>query len=148
MVALIGSLVGGVPGFSQTSADADSEFVNLGSIAFSNDYQLSADRSFIIFKIKNQEFRTLSHIFGWVYLFETGSDQQPTAFQLINNPHQSAILIKGGPHRPGVTAQWRFFLRKKTSANAKEKFTLRVSPKSLFYAVWEPPLPKESNKND
>jgi len=144
---LIGGLLFAGPGHSQTSKEADQEYINLGNIAFSSDYQLAEDRSFIIFTIKNQEYRTLSRLFGWVYLYRTGDDQQPPEFQLMNNPHQSATVIEGAPHRPGSTAQYRFLLQKIVPAHAKEKFTLRVSPKSLYYTAWEPPLKKETDKN-
>lgn len=144
---LISGLLGGRPVHSQPAEETDQEYVNLGNIAFSKDYQVAADRSFIIFTIKNQAFRTLSQIFGWVYLYQTEDDKNPVSFQLMNNPHQSATLIEGGPHRPGATAQWRFLFKKIIPGNPKQKFTLRVSPKSIYYSVWEPPIKKETNKN-
>ncbi len=135
-----------LPAESQPREDSNGDYVNLGNIAFSSDYQLAEDRSFIIFKIKNQEYRTLSHIFGWVYRTQPGNENTETTYQLMNNPHQAATLIQGGPHRPGAIAEWRFIFQKKVPANAQEKFILRVSPKSLFYTVWEPPLKSETNK--
>jgi hypothetical protein len=121
-------------------------FVHSGVVAFDPNYQVPESRNFIVFHIRNDGFRTISNIFGWVYRYREGPEG-PTDFNLMNNPHQSASLVQGGPHRAGAVAQWRFILQNTTPLQADEKFTLRVSPKSVFYRNLEPPLPPKEKGN-
>ena len=128
------------------SEEPEPAFVLQGAVAFDPDYQLTENRRFIVFQIRNDGFRSISHLFGWVYRFREGPDG-PTDFRLMNNPHQSAVLVEGGPHRVGSVAPWRFMLQNTDPAESGEKFTLRVSPRSVFYLEFEPPFPAAGNRN-
>ncbi|CAI2718612.1 hypothetical protein [Nitrospina watsonii] len=118
-------------------SDSEGTFVEQGPVAFDTEYQLAESRSSIVFKIRNDGPRTISHLYAWIYRYEEGPNG-PIDFRLVNNPHRSAILIEGGPHRSGKVAQWRFTLNDLELAQAGEKFTLKISPKSVFYAHLEP----------
>ncbi|WP_144079147.1 hypothetical protein [Nitrospina gracilis] len=98
---------------------------------------MDEDRNFILFQIRNDGVKTISHLFGWVYRYNEGPDE-PADFQLVNNPHQSAILVEGGPHQSDKVAQWRFSLNVIVPEQGNERFILRISPKSVFYAHHEP----------
>ncbi len=133
-----------IPGLSYSQDKSDQEnFVRTGTIAFSEKYILAEDFSHIIFKIKNHNPRTLSQIFGWVYRIPATKEEKngkATKLFLVNNPHRGGILVKGGPHRPGQKAQWRFLLdRNMEGATEKDKFILKASPKSVFFPSLEPP---------
>ncbi len=123
--------------------DAEDPFVRTGTISFSKKYILAEDFRHIIFKIQNHNPRTLTQIFGWVYRIpaskeESGQDSKKLI--LVNNPHQGGLLVKDGPHRPGQKALWRFQLdHNMHGASVKDTFTLRVSPKSVFFPSLEPP---------
>ncbi len=118
-------------------------FVSQGLVSYDRDYKLDEARNFILFKIRNDGEKTISHLFGWVYRYNEGPEEA-TDFQLVNNPHQSAILVEGGPHQSDKVAQWRFSLNVIVPAQTDERFILRVSPKSVFYAHHEPvPAPTE-----
>lgn len=132
-----------LPALAQPPKPGAEEFVPQGLVAYDTNYLLGEGRDFIVFKIRNDGTRTISHLFGWVYRYNE-SPQGATDFLLMNNPHQSAFLIKGGPHRSGKVAQWRFSLNSIIPPNANERFILRVSPKSVFFAHHEPaPAPPE-----
>ncbi len=130
--------------------DDKETFVRTGTIAFSKKYILADDFSHIIFKIKNHNPKTLSQIFGWVYRIPATKDedaQNTKKLILVNNPHRGGIIVKGNPHRPGNKAQWRFLLdRNMQGATEKDTFTLRVSPKGVFFPIMEPPSLNPTNK--
>jgi hypothetical protein len=125
-------------------------FVRTGTVAFSKKYILADDLSHIVFKIKNHNPKTLSQIFGWVYRTPATKDtdiQNSKKLILVNNPHRGGIIVKGNPHRPGNKAQWRFMLdRNMQGATEKDTFTLRVSPKGVFFPSLEPPPLYPPNK--
>ncbi len=125
-------------------------FVRTGTIAFSKKYILADDFSHVIFKIRNHNPRTLSQVFGWVYRIPATKDQDAQNSKkliLVNNPHRGGIIVKGKPHRPGKKAQWRFLLdRNMEGATEKDTFTLRVSPKGVFFPDMEPPPLNSPNK--
>jgi len=127
-------------GADAAQKEDESQYVHLGLISFSPKYILAKDFSHIIFNIKNNGARTLSEIFGWVYLYQEGDAEKAKDFILVNNPHRGGTVVKGNPHRPGTIAQWRFPLTVKNRAiTPKDKFTLRVDPKGIFFARMEPP---------
>ncbi|MFQ5481496.1 MAG: hypothetical protein ACE5ER_01955 [Nitrospinaceae bacterium] len=122
------------------SAKEEPEFVSLGLISFSPDYQLGEDARFIVFKIRNRTTRSVVEIFGWVYRFPEGEENSPAARVLVNNPHRGGTLLGTGPHRPGSVARWRFPLLRQNPEDVKGAlFTLWVNPKGLFFARSEPP---------
>lgn len=130
----------------EINPDAREEFIPLGLISFSTKYQLAEDGRFIIFTIRNNAGRTINNIYGWVYRYRKGDDEKPENVLLVNNPHRGGVIVKGRPHSPGKLADWRFPLFKRVQEKDKEnRFTLRVSPKSLFYSNIET-RPKSSPK--
>ena len=83
-------------------------FVNSGLISISNLYTLPSKTNTIVFRIKNNAARTISQIYGWVYMYDKGSDGKGTNFVLLNNPHRGGNIIKGNPHRPKKISEWSF----------------------------------------
>jgi len=117
----------------------ENELVNLGLISFSRQYRLVDDASFIIFKIRNNSTRTITNIYGWAYRYHRKDNGEKIDLVLINNPYKSGTLIIGRNHLPGTIAEWRFALvRGKPTGDARELYTLRVSPKSIYFAEMEP----------
>jgi len=58
---------------------------------------------------------------------------------LLNNPHKGANIVRGNPHRPGTIAEWSFpLVREPFIANQEIGYSLRVHPRSIFYANVEP----------
>ncbi len=138
-------LMGGVSSFSQqaqTGTDKSgktgkSEFIELEYISFSPDFTLGENANFIVFKIHNHSARPIANIFAWVYRIKKGKDKDTVRYVLANNPNKGGILVKGGTQAPGEVAEWRFPLTQAINPNEpvdpNEKYTLRVSPKSVFF---------------
>lgn len=128
----------------------ESQFIRAGTLSYSKQYILAKDLSHIIFKIKNHNPRTVTQIFGWIYRTPVPGKGEPadnTKMILVNNPHRGGLLVKDGPHRPGKVSQWRFLLdREMIGATEKDQFTLRVSPKGVFFAHMEPAPEAGGNK--
>ena len=119
--------------------NADEKFVNLGLISISDLYTLPSNTKKIVFRIKNNASRTISQIYGWVYMYDKVDGGKGTNFVLMNNPHKGGIIIKGAPHRPGTIAEWSFpLVRKPVAANEEIDYSLRVHPRSIFFARIEP----------
>ncbi len=124
--------------------DEEEKFVNLGLIGVSSKYNLTPDNRGILFRIRNNTTRTISNIFGWVYIYEKGEDDKEKNFVLLNNPHKGGSIVKGKPHSPGKISEWRFpLVRKATPPNQNVKYTLRVHSRSIFFANIEPILKTE-----
>lgn len=119
-------------GFAQEAQTRKNALVNLGHISFSPDYSLADDASFIVFKIRNNSARPISNIFAWIYKFTAKKDEKPSDFVLVNNPNRGGWLVKGGSHAPGEIAEWRFPLTGAKASN-EQKYTFRVSSKSIFF---------------
>jgi hypothetical protein len=119
--------------------DVKENFVNSGLISISDLYTLPSETNTIVFRIKNNAARTISQIYGWVYMYEKGSDGKGTNFILLNNPHRGGNIIKGNPHQPRRISEWSFpLLRKANIANKEISYTLRVHNRSIFFASIEP----------
>jgi hypothetical protein len=119
--------------------DVKENFVNAGLISISDLYTLSSKTNTIVFRIKNNAARTISQIYGWVYMYDKGTDGKGTNFVLLNNPHKGGNIIKGKPHRPRKISEWSFpLLRKANIENKKISYTLRVHTRSIFFASIEP----------
>jgi len=151
LIGLLAGMPGGIlapiPAPAQEGGTEEAPpFIPLGVVAFDPDYRLTKDRGFIAFRIRNDGLKTISHLFGWVYRSRQGPDGS-TRFTLMNNPHQSATLVQGGPHRAGSVAQWRFILQNTPPPDADETFTRRINPKSVFYKNVEPPQPPPESGN-
>jgi hypothetical protein len=118
-------------------------FTNIGQIGVSNLHRLPEKTNTIVFRIRNNTTRTISHIFGWVYVYDKGANNRGKNFVLLNNPHKGGNIIKGKPHRPGTISEWSFpLVREAFIANQEIDYTLRVHPRSIFFANVEtaPPL--------
>jgi hypothetical protein len=119
--------------------DVKENFVNSGLISISDLYNLPSKTNTIVFRIKNNTARTISQIYGWVYMYDKGADGKGTNFVLLNNPHRGGNIIKGNPHRPKRISEWSFPLLRKTNiANKEISYTLRVHTRSIFFASIEP----------
>lgn len=119
--------------------DVKESFVNSGLISISDLYTLPSKTNTIVFRIKNNAARTISQIYGWVYMYDKGSDGKGTNFVLLNNPHRGGNIIKGNPHRPRKISEWSFPLLRKANIENKEiSYTLRVHTRSIFFASIEP----------
>ena len=126
-------------GFSQTPPE-DEEFNNLGPISYANDYKLSPESDHITYRIKNQTALTMDKVYVWVYHAAEDEEGNTTNLTLVNNPHRGGIITIGKPHRPGDIAEWRFpLIQILTSKIEGGKYTLRISPKGIFYPKVEPP---------
>jgi len=98
-----------VVGFlSQATAQEDikEEFVNIGLIGVSKLHSLPEQTNSIVFRIRNNTTRTISQIYGWVYMYDKGPNGKGNNFVLMNNPHKGGNIIKGNPHRPGTVSEW------------------------------------------
>jgi hypothetical protein len=125
--------------------DVKERFVNLGLISISDLYTLPSKTNTIVFRIKNNTARTISQIYGWVYMYDKGPDGKGTNFVLLNNPHRGGNIIKGTPHRPGTISEWSFpLVREPFIANQEIDYTLRVHTRSIFYASIEPRNKKDA----
>ena len=115
--------------------DVNEKFENIGLIGISNLYTLPDKTSTIVFKIRNNSTRTISHIFGWVYIYDKEPNGKGKNFVLLNNPHRGGSIIKGKPHRPGTVSEWSFpLVREPSTANQEIDYTLRVHSRSIFFA--------------
>ncbi|NIQ04146.1 MAG: hypothetical protein GWM98_30465, partial [Nitrospinaceae bacterium] len=93
---------------------------------------------YILFRIRNNTPRSISHIYAWIYKYRDLGRAGKKDYVLVNNPHQGGQVLKG-PHAPGTVKEWRFSLRKDLPLPEKnEKFTLRVQPGAIFYHSLEP----------
>ncbi len=146
---LLLTLVLSSPSWAEDLSDEDS-FIVTGTVSYSKKYILAEDFSHIVFKIKNHNPKTMAQLFGWVYrnpVTKEETSKKSKKLVLVNNPHRGGLLVRDGPHRPGKTALWRFVLdRNMEGATEKDKFLLRVSPKSVFFQRMEPPPLKNSKK--
>jgi hypothetical protein len=118
--------------------DVNEKFSNLGLIGVSNLFSLPEQTNNIVFRIKNNSSRTISHIFGWVYQFDKTANGQGKNYLLLNNPHKGGNIVKGNPHRPGTVSEWSFpLVREPFIANQEIDYTLRVHSRSIFFASIE-----------
>ncbi len=123
----------------------EEKFTNLGPIAISDKYVLPENRRAIIFRIKNNSSRSISQIYGRVFMIKKIETDPNKRFLLINNPHKGGNILKGKPHRPGTISEWNFTLmREPLIANQNIEYTLQVHPRSIFYANIE--TNQKSNK--
>ena len=132
-----------VVGFlSQATAQEDikEEFVNIGLIGVSKLHSLPEQTNSIVFSIRNNTTRTISQIYGWVYMYDKGPNGKGNNFVLMNNPHKGGNIIKGNPHRPGTVSEWSFpLVRAPFIANQEVDYTLRVHTRSIYFSKVEPP---------
>lgn len=125
--------------------DVTEKFVNLGLISISDLYTLPSETNSIVFRIKNNASRTISQIYGWVYMYDKGPEGKGTNFVLLNNPHRGGTIIKGTPHRPGTISEWSFpLVREPFIANQEIEYTLRVHTRSIFFASIEPRIKQDA----
>ena len=92
----------GYPSQISAQEDVDEKFINIGLISISDIHTLPKKTNTIVFRIKNNSTRTISNIFGWVYVYEKGTNGIGKNFVLQNNPHKGGNIVKGKPHRPGT----------------------------------------------
>jgi hypothetical protein len=115
------------------------KFTNLGAIAISDKYTLPKNRRAIVFRIRNNTTRSISQIFGRVYMIDKATIEPSKKVLLINNPHKGGNIQKGSPHLPGTVAEWNFTLAVEPRlANQNLSYTLQVHPRSIFFSNVEP----------
>ena len=116
------------------------KFTNIGAIAISDKYSVPVNRRGIIFRIRNNTTRSISQIFGKIYMIDKLETDPSKKFTLINNHHKGGNIQKGSPHLPGTVAEWNFALAvQPPSAKAKSvSYTLQVHPRSIFFSSVEP----------
>jgi hypothetical protein len=115
------------------------KFTNIGAIAISDKYTLPTNRRAIVFRIRNNTTRSISQIFGKVYMIDKLATDPSKRFLLINNPHKGGNIQKGSPHLPGTIAEWNFVLAVEPRlANQNISYTLQVHPRSIFFSNVEP----------
>ncbi|MBT3922988.1 MAG: hypothetical protein HOF21_10480 [Nitrospina sp.] len=115
--------------------DGKEKFINLGLIGISTLHSLPEKTNSIVFRIKNNSARTISQIYGWVYMYEKALSGKGKNWMLLNNPHRGGNIIKGKPHRPGTVSEWSFpLVREPFIANQEIDYTLRVHSRSIFFA--------------
>ena len=115
------------------------KFTNIGAIAISDKYTLPTNRQAIVFRIRNNTTRSISQIFGKVYMIDKLATNPGNKFLLINNPHKGGNIQKGSPHRPGTITEWNFALAVKPRlADQNLSYTLQVHPRSIFFSTVEP----------
>ena len=125
--------------------DVKENFINSGLISISDFYTLPSKTNTIVFRMKNNGARTISQIYGWVYMYDKGSNGKGTNFVLLNNPHRGGNIIKGNPHRPRRISEWSFPLLRKANIENKEiSYTLRVHTRSIFFASIEPRIEQDT----
>jgi len=122
------------PSNALAQEEVNEKFVNIGLIGISNLYILPEKTNTIVFRIRNNSSRTISHIFGWVYMYDKAPNNKGKNFVLLNNPHKGGNIIKGKPHRPGTVSEWSFPLVREPIANQEIDYTLRVHSRSIFFA--------------
>ena len=117
----------------------EESFTNIGAIAISDKYTLPENRRAIIFRIRNNTTRSISQIFGKVYMVDKLATDPGKKFLLINNPHKGGNILKGNPHLPGTIAEWNFALAVDPPfANQNLGYTLQVHSRSIFFSTVEP----------
>jgi len=127
------------PGQTLAQENVNEKFANIGLISISNLYTLPDKTNTIVFRIKNNTTRTISQIYGWVYVYDVGPEGKEKNFVLLNNPHKGGNIVKGYPHSPGKISEWSFPLaREPLIADQQIKYTLRVHSRSIFFASVEP----------
>ncbi len=115
------------------------KFNNIGAIAISDKYYLPPNRRAIVFRIRNNTSRSISQIFGRVFMIDKAATAPGKKILLINNPHKGGNIQKGSPHLPGAIAEWNFPLAVKPRlANQNISYTLQIHPRSIFYSTVEP----------
>jgi hypothetical protein len=115
------------------------KFTNTGAIAISDKYTLPIKRRAIVFRIRNNTTRSISQIFGKVYMIDRLATDPGKRFLLINNPNKGGNIQKGNPHIPGSIAEWNFPLAVKPRlADQNISYTLQVHPRSIFFSNVEP----------
>lgn len=139
-------------------ADGENEeFTNFGLISISTKSELSRDRKYISFNIKNNAGRSIANLFGWVYKYEEDEAGKKINFVLFNYPHKGGVCALGGFHKPGAKGKWRFILKEAVPSEQTPKFLLLVNMNSIFFAKVEtlepeimPPaeVVEENKKND
>ena len=119
--------------------EKDEKFTNIGAIAISDKYTLPKNRRSIIFRIRNNTSRSISQIFGKVFIVDKEATDPRKKLLLTNNPNKGGNIIKGSPHLPGTIAEWNFVLAGKPPlSNQKIRYTLQVHPRSIFFSNVEP----------
>jgi hypothetical protein len=119
--------------------EKNEKFTNIGVIAISNKYTLPKNRRAIIFRIKNNTTRSISQIFGKVFMIDKEATDPKNKLLLTNNPNKGGNILKGSPHLPGTIAEWNFVLaRKPPLSNQNIRYTLQVHPRSIFFSNVEP----------
>jgi hypothetical protein len=117
----------------------DENFTNLGAIAISDKYTVPDNRRAIVFRIRNNTSRSISQIFGRIFMIDKLATAAGKKVVLINNPHKGGNIQKGNPHLPGTIAEWNFILALKARRpNDNLSYTLQVHPRSIFYSNVEP----------
>jgi hypothetical protein len=115
------------------------KFTNIGTIAISDKHTLPTNRRAIVFRIRNNTTRSISQIFGKVYMIDKLATDPRKRFLLINNPNKGANILTGSPHLPGTIAEWNFPLAVKPRlADQNTSYTLQVHPRSIFFSTIEP----------
>jgi hypothetical protein len=119
--------------------EKDEKFTNIGAIAISNKYTLPKNRQAIIFRIRNNTTRSISQIFGKVFMIDNEATDPQKKILLTNNPNKGGNILKGSPHLPGTIAEWNFVLAGKPRlSNQNIRYTLQVHPRSIFFSIVEP----------
>lgn len=114
-------------------------FTSLGAIAISDKNFLPPNRQAIVFRIRNDTSRSISQIFGKVYMINKIATDPSKKILLINNPHKGGNIVKGNPHLPGTVAEWNFALAIKPRVEDQNlSYTLHVHPRSIFFSTVEP----------
>jgi len=123
-------------GYAQTELEKKEEkLINLGLISLSSEYSLGRDGNHIIFKIKNNSSRTLSTIYGWVYVYREDEKGAAEKLELVNNPHRGGILVEGIPQWPGQWGQWRFPIQRPPGRrDSSDKYRLHVYDRGVFFS--------------
>ena len=117
----------------------DEKFTNVGAIAISDKFTLPKNRRAIIFRIRNNSTRSISQIFGKVFMIDKEASDPRKKILLTNNPNKGGNIIKGNPHLPGKIAEWNFVLAgKQRLSNQNISYTLQVHPRSIFFSNVEP----------
>jgi hypothetical protein len=122
-------LMAGNPRHALAQDDTNEKFANLGLIGVSNLFSLPEKTNTIVFRIRNNSSRTI------VYQYDKTASGKGSNYLLLNNPHKGGNIIKGKPHRPGTVSEWSFpLIREPFIANQEIDYTLRVHPRSIFFA--------------
>ena len=129
--------------------EEEEKFANIGPIGISNKYTIPKNKRGIIFRIKNNSFRSIKQLFGRVFKIDKSQTDPQKKFLLINNPHKGGSISKGKPHRPGTISEWHFTLAlEPQAANEEIEYTLQVHPKSIFFANIEPIGENKKDQNN